>query len=221
MTDLTNRRAYLGAQNDAWFIIHGEPPAQSNDHPRHDADRVAIAKVLDEQACRRLAACWNVCQGFNTDVLESITTLGETMLTRFQARDRVEQVLIADRLKAMQERDQLRALVLQLRSALRDHEQAREAMFAQCGSNPVFGSWGRQVDMTLLNDAHQATERALRASEHVEPTLVRQVLEDIQPRRPPAPPAPERCMGGLPQCKWVDVPEGGSKCTACGDTLPF
>lgn len=176
---------------------------------------------LDPHELRHLKACWNVCQGISTDVLESITGLGETMLTRFQARDRVEQVLIADRRAAMQERDQLRALVLQLRSALRDHEQARDAMFAQCSSNPVFDGWGRQVDMTLLNDAHVAAERALRASDHVDPPLIRPVPQAPQPVRPPAPPAPARCTGVQPQCKWVDVAGGGSKCTTCGDTLPF
>ena len=186
MTDLTNRRAYLGAQNDAWFIIHGEPPAQSNDHPRHDADRVAIAKVLDEQACRRLAACWNVCEGFSTELLEHMQSLGETMLTRFQARDGVEQVLIADRLKFMKQRDALRAVLAKLVDSIGQYDDG----------DHYLGTDGDQV----LAEANRLT---------------------VETAEPAAPPAPERCMGGLPQCKWVDVPEGGSKCTACGDTLPF
>jgi len=68
--DLSDRRAYLGAQNDAWFIIHGEAPALNNDHPRHDADRIAIAKVYDYEAGKRLVACWNACDGFPTEELE-------------------------------------------------------------------------------------------------------------------------------------------------------
>ena len=121
------------------------------------------------RACdlRRTNACLAVCEGFDTEVLESILLVGETVLTRFQARDRVEQTVIADRLKAMQERDALRAMAIQLRSALRDYEGARDGMFAQCCSNPVFDTWGRQVDMTLLNDAHQAAERALKAAEQI------------------------------------------------------
>ena len=153
----------------------------------------AVITTYKQPDARRLAACWNVCQGFNTDVLESIIGLGESMLTRFQARDRVEAVLIADRLKAMQERDRLRALVLQMRSALQDCEKA------------IGG----------LNDANQATGRALEASEHLAPPPPASRL------RPTAPPAPARCTGGLPQCTWVGVPGGGSKCTTCGESLPF
>ena len=57
---------------DALFIIHGEAPAKSNDYPRHDADRVAIARVLDEEACRRLVACWNACENVSTGDLEAM-----------------------------------------------------------------------------------------------------------------------------------------------------
>lgn len=66
----THKPAHLGAQNDAWFIILGEAPASSNDHPRHDADRTAIARVLDEAECRRLVACWNACKGISIADLE-------------------------------------------------------------------------------------------------------------------------------------------------------
>lgn len=72
MKELQTRRAYLGAQNDAQFIIHAEAPAKSNDYPRHDADRVAIARVLDEEACRRLVACWNACENVSTGDLEAM-----------------------------------------------------------------------------------------------------------------------------------------------------
>lgn len=40
---------YLGSQNDQLYITAGEPPAQSNDHPNHDANRTLIAKVFDEK----------------------------------------------------------------------------------------------------------------------------------------------------------------------------
>jgi len=43
----------------------------------------------------------------------------------------------------------------------------------------------------------------------------------------PATPAPEPvqveqyCPGNLPQCKWVPMQPIGSRCTTCGDEIPF
>jgi hypothetical protein len=67
-----HKKAHIGAQNDALFIIVGEAPASNNDYPRHDADRTAIAKVYDEDACRRLVACWNACESVSLEDLEAI-----------------------------------------------------------------------------------------------------------------------------------------------------
>lgn len=39
---------HVGCQNDALFLTAGRPPALSNDHPWHDAPRVALAKVYDQ-----------------------------------------------------------------------------------------------------------------------------------------------------------------------------
>lgn len=51
---------HLGAQNDALYIIQGEAPsAAGNDYPRHDADRQAIARVLDEALARELVDAAN------------------------------------------------------------------------------------------------------------------------------------------------------------------
>lgn len=69
------KKAYLGAQNDAWFIILGDAPASSSDYPRHDADREAVAKVFDEAACRRMVAAWNACDGLSTEALEHKTVI--------------------------------------------------------------------------------------------------------------------------------------------------
>ena len=76
----------------------------------NDCGRYAVAVSIRNPAdARRLAACWNICEGFETDLLEHIVSLGETMQSRFKARDNVEKVLIADRLRFMKERDALRA----------------------------------------------------------------------------------------------------------------
>ena len=89
------RKAYIGAQNDALFIIHGEPPAQSNDHPRHDADRKAMAKVFDEAACRRLVACWNACDGIATDVLVAIPGITGPMVSYHELKAERDALLAA------------------------------------------------------------------------------------------------------------------------------
>jgi len=36
---------FVGCQNDALFIVSGRPPALNNDHPWHEAPRVAVARV--------------------------------------------------------------------------------------------------------------------------------------------------------------------------------
>lgn len=43
------KKWYLGAQNDGLFIID-QPPAPSNDHPKHDAQVAVIAAVPDGAA---------------------------------------------------------------------------------------------------------------------------------------------------------------------------
>jgi hypothetical protein len=42
---------------------------------------------------RRLAACWNACQGLSTELLEGITTGGDTLLDRFEQREKIERKL--------------------------------------------------------------------------------------------------------------------------------
>jgi hypothetical protein len=48
----------------------------------------------------------------------------------------------------------------------------------------------------------------------------RVALELAQPVAPPVP-RTNTCTGGIPQCKWVDTQPYGSRCTTCGETLPF
>ncbi|MDK2757519.1 MAG: hypothetical protein KYX66_12365 [Blastomonas fulva] len=37
---------FVGAQNDAFYIVAGRAPAPNNDHPWHEAPRVVVAKVF-------------------------------------------------------------------------------------------------------------------------------------------------------------------------------
>ena len=50
-----------------------------------------------EANARRIAACWNACEGIDTGMLENITTLGDTLASRFRMRDKVERDLSAQR----------------------------------------------------------------------------------------------------------------------------
>ena len=146
---------------------------------------------LDSEELRRLKACWNVCQGFDTELLEHIVLLGETMLTRFKARDNVEEILIADRLRFMQERDAARAAIKNLLSTIHQYDDG---------------------DYYLGTDAEPMLDQANRLSA--------ETAEPVAPARQSTPPAPALCLGNQPQCK--RVPDGrGSKCTTCGDTIPF
>lgn len=52
---------------------------------------------ISEANARRIAACWNACEGIDTGMLENITTLGDTLACRFRMRDKVERDLQAQR----------------------------------------------------------------------------------------------------------------------------
>lgn len=51
----------------------------------------------------------------------------------------------------------------ELLAALRKYEAAFEGLFAQCCSNPITDAWGKQVDTTLLNEAHELARAAIKA----------------------------------------------------------
>ena len=98
-TDHTQGRLQVPAPYDDQFAVIVEK----------DGRPYAVALSIRNPAdARRLAATWNVCDGMSTELLENILMLGETMLTRFQARDHAGEIVIADRLRFMQERDELR-----------------------------------------------------------------------------------------------------------------
>lgn len=72
---------FAGAQNDALFIVAGRPPALNNDHPWHEAPRVALCRVFGpskddclpinaDANARRIVACVNACEGISTEALE-------------------------------------------------------------------------------------------------------------------------------------------------------
>ena len=46
---------------------------------------------------RRIVACVNACEGLDTELLENITTMGDSLASRFKMRDQVERELEAQR----------------------------------------------------------------------------------------------------------------------------
>ena len=134
----------------------------------------AVAVSIRNPAdARRLAACWNVCQGFDTELLEHIVLLGETMQSRFKARDNVEEVLIADRLRFMKERDALQATLTSIMEAVGRKQMAD--FIEKFGAPPP--------DTTITTN--------------------------------------NVCGKPGTTCKWVETKPYGSKCTTCGETIPF
>lgn len=50
-----------------------------------------------DDTAKRLVTCWNACQGLTTENLESVLTVGDTLASRFKARDGVEAELTKQR----------------------------------------------------------------------------------------------------------------------------
>lgn len=54
--------------------------AHANDRISHDGLHLLM---IESDAPRRLAACWNVCRGYDTELLENIDMVGDTLKDRF------------------------------------------------------------------------------------------------------------------------------------------
>ena len=78
-------------------------------------DRENPAFINDERNAnaRRLVACWNACEGLTTENLESVLTVGDTLASRFKARDDIESDLT-------KQRDELLASLKEARELVED-----------------------------------------------------------------------------------------------------
>lgn len=72
-----------------YFVDVCEPAS-----PHPDSDAVVRMSYEDY---KRAMICVNACKGLDTDVLDIITTLGETLLDRFERRDSREAELVIQR----------------------------------------------------------------------------------------------------------------------------
>ena len=75
--------------------------AVSEDNEQKIVALCGLAGAADElesiaNTCR-LAACWNACEGLDTDLLENIATMGDTLASRFKLRDQTERELAEQR----------------------------------------------------------------------------------------------------------------------------
>lgn len=70
-------------------------------------DECPVGGTFSPDDARRLAACWNACEGLTTEHLENIDMLGETLAGRFSAFHASEREL-------MDTRDELLAALKQL-----------------------------------------------------------------------------------------------------------
>ena len=48
----------------------------------------------------------------------------------------------------------------ELLAVLNKYEEAFDGLFGHCGSNGVFNHWGRRIDCTTLNEAHELSSNA-------------------------------------------------------------
>lgn len=88
------------------------------------------------------------------------TNYNEVLKERDEAQAKVADLIrwqetVRSASELVRQRDALLAVV-------KAYEAAREGLFAQCCSNPVKDAWGRNVDMALLNEAHEQAGRVLR-----------------------------------------------------------
>lgn len=95
-----------------------------------------------EDAARRVSACLAACSGMTTKALEAMPHPFSNLLSQeFQ--------------DVVNHRDQMVA-------SLQKYQEAFDNLFAQCCSNPIKNAWGKQVDMTLLNEAQMLAGRTLK-----------------------------------------------------------
>lgn len=113
------------------------------------APSIAFKTMPATENARRLAACWNACEGLSTDLLENITMVGDTLSARFEMRANEERELIA-------QRDALLAAARTMSAAL-DDLIAKKPMLAaaMAGSTTMgnqrveFGAVIKQVEAAL------------------------------------------------------------------------
>lgn len=110
----------------------------------NSADEADLATLANVGNARRIAASLNACHMIATGAIERITEQQEGLHGVLSELEMVKA-----------ERDELLA-------ALQQYEAAFESLFSQCCSNPIKNAWGKEVDVSQLNLAHEAARQALK-----------------------------------------------------------
>lgn len=100
-----------------------------------------VAEACTDDMARRIAICVNACAGMSNKELEGGILLG------------VMEKRIAE---LEQQRDKLLAA---LNGALEKMKAAHESMFEQCLSNPVSNAWGKEINLSAINELQLAASR--------------------------------------------------------------
>lgn len=77
--------------------VAGQDKVQIRSDKHQIAKAWSFAGKTGQENARRLVACWNACEGIGTDFLENIAMTGDTLASRFKARDETERKLAAQR----------------------------------------------------------------------------------------------------------------------------
>ena len=80
-------------------------------------DLIVYFQFTNKADARRLVACWNACDGIETDLLENIVMTGGTLKSRFALRTQEER-------ESKAESDSLRAVNAELLEALKTYQRA-------------------------------------------------------------------------------------------------
>lgn len=97
------------------------------------APSIAFKPMPATENARRLAACWNACEGLATDLLENIVMVGNTLRTRFEMRTNEEREMIA-------QRDALLAAARTMSAALDDLIAKKPMLAAAMAGSTTLGN---------------------------------------------------------------------------------
>jgi len=88
MRNQDERMSYLKRKDGSLIYIIGD--YKNGYHAQGDI-------YIGEDDLRRLVACWNACEGLETELLENVLMTGDSILSRFELRDKDDRELTAQR----------------------------------------------------------------------------------------------------------------------------
>lgn len=190
-----------------------------------------------EANMQRLAACWNACDGVSTQELtDMIFSLPNAYVQMRVERDRVASELAAIQNEA---KTNQKWAFLEWRQKAEEALDQRNELSAALGiSTSNFATLAAKLAQAesqrdallvalkkLLTQADGFIEseypKPMHEAEKKQFNHARSAISGSQRPTKTPPAITTTCPGNRPECTWVDTLPFGSKCTTCGDTLPF